>query len=282
MDRRMAMKYKISDLSKLLNVTTNTIRRYEKNGYLTPERDKSDYRWYNENDISRTAFIRLFIKCGFSHSEIKEMINNKSENIISICNNRLNEIDKELERLKYLRHWLKDNIQLMHTLEEINDNFIVIDCVGLKYIIYSSGNEVFNEDDRLKTINQFIYDVLEVQLIKLFKLDDLKNDAIVPYDGLAMKITDVKRLGLENFITDENKYIETYPKRKCLYGVIEIPAKDMQNSELTDKARLSFYKRACEYMENHSLIPDGDMMQIIVNAVGDTASALVSIPVKSK
>lgn len=276
------MKYKISDLSKLLNVTTNTIRRYEKNGYLTPERDKSDYRWYNENDICKTAFIRLFIKCGFSHTEIKEMINNKNENIINVCSDRLNEIDKELERLKYLRHWLKDNIQLMHTLEQINDDFIVINCVGLKYITYSNGNKIFNEDERIKTINQFIYDVLEVQLIKLFKLNDLENDVTVPYDGIAMKITDIKRLGLENVITDENEYIETYPERKCLYGVIKIPSKDIKNSELTNKASLSFYKRACEYMENHNLTANGDMMQIIVNAIGDTASALVSIPVKSK
>lgn len=58
------MKYKINKLAKILGVTTNTIRRYEKMGYIVPERDESDYRWYNGNDVPRIANIRLLRKTG--------------------------------------------------------------------------------------------------------------------------------------------------------------------------------------------------------------------------
>lgn len=46
------MKYKISELAKLLGVSTNTVRRYEDMGYISAVRDeKSGYRYYNDDDI---------------------------------------------------------------------------------------------------------------------------------------------------------------------------------------------------------------------------------------
>lgn len=39
------MRYKISDLAKLLDVSTNTVRRYEDMGYISAVRDEnSGYR----------------------------------------------------------------------------------------------------------------------------------------------------------------------------------------------------------------------------------------------
>ncbi|MBR1737871.1 MAG: MerR family transcriptional regulator [Firmicutes bacterium] len=73
------MKYKINELSKILGVTSTTLRRYENNKYIVPERGDSDYRWYTNNDISRVAQIRLFRKCGFSHQDIMSMLDNEEK-----------------------------------------------------------------------------------------------------------------------------------------------------------------------------------------------------------
>ena len=56
------MKYKISELAKLLGVSTNTVRRYEDMGYISAVRDeKSGYRYYNDDDIFSVMNAKLHV-----------------------------------------------------------------------------------------------------------------------------------------------------------------------------------------------------------------------------
>lgn len=272
------MKYKISTVAKLLGVTTNTIRRYEKSGYLLPYRDDSDYRWYDENDILRTAMIRLYLKCGFSHLDIQEMLNTSSNNILNICNTKLEEIDSQIKRLTFLRHWLKDNIKLMRTFEEIKDGYVVMNCVDLKYVLYSKGNQILTEKGRLETINQFMYSIPEVQLIRLFRLEDIKNNQFIPQNGWALKIMDIHKFNIEELVSDKNPFVETYPIQKCLYGVMEIPTKNITDEDIIEKARLEYYKKATKYLKANNFELKGDMMEIVVHTLGDFTGVLVCMP----
>lgn len=278
----IVVRYLTNDLAKLLGVTTNTIRRYENSGFLTPERDVANYRYYKDFDISKTAIIRMYIKCGFSHSEIRQMIGNNNNEIFKICDNRLHEIDNQIERLKRLRHWLKDNMQLMITIDGIKNNFVIMNCRTLKYIVYSVGDNILNEKNRLNTINHFMYDAPEVQLIQIFKLEDLKNEDFIPYRGWAIKETDVEKFNMTEIINDNNKFIETYYTQKCLYGVIEIPSTDIYDSDKTNKVRKEYLKKVREFINERGFIIVGDMMEIIVNALGDTVSILAGVPISNK
>lgn len=57
------MKYKISELAKLLNVSTNTVRRYEGYGHIKSKRDKNNtYRYYNKGDLTRLMTVRALRK----------------------------------------------------------------------------------------------------------------------------------------------------------------------------------------------------------------------------
>ena len=50
------MRYKISDLAKLLDVSTNTVRRYEDMGYISAVRD--------ENIMMMMGYsVYLMLKC---------------------------------------------------------------------------------------------------------------------------------------------------------------------------------------------------------------------------
>ncbi|MDO4300934.1 MAG: MerR family transcriptional regulator [Clostridia bacterium] len=274
------MRYLTNDLAKLLGVTTNTIRRYENSGFLTPERDVANYRYYKDFDISKTAIIRLYIKCGFSHSEIRQMIGNNNDKIFNICDNRLQEIDLQIERLKRLRHWLKDNMQLMITINGIRNNFVIMNCPALKYIIYSIGDNILNDKDRLNIINKFMYDVPEVQLITIFKSNDLKNGHFKAYRGWAVKEIDIEKFNIEKLVN--NNFIETYTTQKCLYGVIEIPSEYIYDFDKTNDIRKEYLKRVREFIDERDFAITGDMIEFIVNALGDTVSILACIPISDK
>jgi len=67
--------YKIGFISKLLNLSTQAIRLYEKKGLLTPSYVDEDtgYRFYSDQDIDTLWNIQLLRGYGFSIKDIKNM-----------------------------------------------------------------------------------------------------------------------------------------------------------------------------------------------------------------
>lgn len=69
----------IGKLAREAEVTPDTVRYYEKEGLLAPAR-KSDagYRLYDEDAARRLRFIRQAQQCGFSLTEIPELLTLKN------------------------------------------------------------------------------------------------------------------------------------------------------------------------------------------------------------
>lgn len=274
------MRYLTGDLAKLLGVTPNTIRRYSKIGFLTPSRDVSNYRWYESYDIDKAAMIRLYVKCGFTHEEIKNMLSSSRNDIIDFCMEKLENIDREIERYTRLRHWLKDNIKLMNYVNKLKDNFILTKCPALTYVIFSIGDEILNERKRLETINHFMYTAPEVQLISIFSKNEVKkNKNALPRTGWAIKEEDIEKFNMHNIVTD-NIYVEYYPSVDCLYHAAEIPVVDMYNEKKHDEIIKNCYDQIWEYMDKNMYDIDGDICETLVNAFGEKISFLICIPVK--
>lgn len=69
------MRFKIGELAKLAGCPVVTIRFYEKEGLLDkPERDKSNYRLYSEDDASRLRFILHCRKHGIKLADIRKLL----------------------------------------------------------------------------------------------------------------------------------------------------------------------------------------------------------------
>ncbi|MFT2089731.1 Zn(2+)-responsive transcriptional regulator [Paraglaciecola sp. 2405UD69-4] len=102
---------KISKLSKLSNLSTHTLRYYEKEGLLTPSgRSESNYRVYSEDDLITAKFIKRSKECGFSLSEIASLLaikNDKSQHVCaeakSITNLKIETINEQIEQLKKMQ-----------------------------------------------------------------------------------------------------------------------------------------------------------------------------------
>ena len=65
-------KYKISELAKEFDITTRSIRFYEDEGLIQPER-KGSMRMYNHRDKTRLKLILRGKRLGFSLAEIREL-----------------------------------------------------------------------------------------------------------------------------------------------------------------------------------------------------------------
>lgn len=69
------VRYKIGDVARLLGVSTDILRYYERKGVVTPEKDETnDYRYYNSWHINFLTDCLWFKNFGFSIEQIADML----------------------------------------------------------------------------------------------------------------------------------------------------------------------------------------------------------------
>ena len=107
--------YLIGQLAKLCDVSSDTLRFYEKNGLLKPAgRSDSGYRLYSEADLSRVKFILRSKAVGLSLDEIRELLDIRLEasqhscaEVKAITQAKLDEVDRKMAELRRIRTALK-------------------------------------------------------------------------------------------------------------------------------------------------------------------------------
>lgn len=133
--------YLIGQLAKLCNVSSDTLRFYEKNGLIEPAgRSDSGYRLYSEDNLSRVKFILRAKAIGLSLNEICELLDIRLEASLHSCAEvkaitqaKLDEVDSRINELQRIRQALKrindaccghDNDDASHCsiLSALNDN----------------------------------------------------------------------------------------------------------------------------------------------------------------
>ena len=92
--------YKIGELSKLCNISVKTLRYYDSEGLLVPDRiDKfTGYRYYSASKLVNCYRIIAFKELGFSLDEIRRQLTvGDNERIIGILNDKLAELNSLIE-----------------------------------------------------------------------------------------------------------------------------------------------------------------------------------------
>lgn len=88
----------IGKLALHADVTTDTVRYYEKEGLLTPsKRTGAGYRLYGEDAVRRLRFIKQAQQCGFSLKEIREVLALKNNDAACCKDVRSVAIEKKLQ-----------------------------------------------------------------------------------------------------------------------------------------------------------------------------------------
>lgn len=108
------MEHKIGDIAKLMGLTPEAIRYYEKMGIISPIKSHdSGYRYYSVWDIHVLIRARAYRQYGFSMNETVDLISKQEpENIVS----RLSE---EEDNLQEMIIWNLNLLQHLHEMQEI-------------------------------------------------------------------------------------------------------------------------------------------------------------------
>jgi len=242
------MEYKTGEVAKLLNVSKEMIRYYEKSGAFRPTRKENNYRSYTMLDIFSLIEVIEYKEMGIKLKDIDDMVNeNFNIKYIQKLNELINNLDKEI----YKKQLLKQRIQLIIDRNElckanvgnywiekapartlmllqkaIGDEYDKIDLpIKMAQAVFSPNNIVFNDgtiffkedhDEWWLSFDQCYYDVLE--LPNLGKIKHLDTQYCL------CTIVDVGDLGSFNryCYKDLLKYMEQkgYKQNGEIYGLL--------------------------------------------------------------
>lgn len=103
-------EYRIGAVTRLLGMSADTLRYYEKIGLLPMvSRMASGIRVYNERDVSRLRFIQRAQKMQFSLKEIGDLLSMREDpqhardDVRTLTQRKLAEVEEHLTDLKLLR-----------------------------------------------------------------------------------------------------------------------------------------------------------------------------------
>lgn len=140
----MKEKLLIGELAKIFNISTDTLRHYDKLDLLKPEQDpQNNYRYYDINSMFKLSRILFLKNLGISLSEISDYMNNKdAEHLIDMLRKKDQDLDEMIRHLLKLKYRINRNIELFEhaktqlgkiaVVEIKTKQGILLDAPGLK------------------------------------------------------------------------------------------------------------------------------------------------------
>lgn len=111
--------YTIGQLARELGVPTSTIRFYERQGLIRPERRSAgNYRLYSAESVERLRFIRAAKEVGFTVENIRLLLAMKDETsppcgeVESLVAQRLGAVKDQVDQLRRIERVLSEWLQI--------------------------------------------------------------------------------------------------------------------------------------------------------------------------
>lgn len=89
----------IKEVEQVLGVPRATIRFYEKEGLIAPQREESGYRSYSEADVNRLKQIIILRKLGIAVTDIAEILRG-TRPLSEVVANNIENLEKQMQEIK--------------------------------------------------------------------------------------------------------------------------------------------------------------------------------------
>lgn len=142
------MKYKVGEVSKILDIPVDTLRYLEKRDIVHPDKDDNNYRYYDAWDINFLIEYKKFRSYDFSSAQVEEILY-----VDDLCRFKSRFIDKQQEieeKIKYYTMLKKKNQEYLEALENIDDlmNSFKIDEIPELYYFTHRYNYQYETKDK--------------------------------------------------------------------------------------------------------------------------------------
>lgn len=250
----MEKYYSIGEMSKLNNVSIETLRHYDRENLLSPDyvNEKTGYRYYSVKSFMKMDIIKKCRALGLSLDEIKDVMKDYDslESILEVLKNQKKIVDKKLKELNNI----KSSIE---ALESDITNALNIG-VNKIYIKYNEERKLIKYDYLGRYTQEF-----EINLRK--SLVDIENNYnsfnyqivfVTSYSDLMDRdnLTYIQTLINPDKIIQKYEKIVTFPKGNYLTMYFDDTFYDTKQ----------YYDIIVKYIKDHKIKVIGDFHEIYI------------------
>lgn len=117
------MTYEIGTFSKMVNISIDTLRYYEKQGLIIPKRSPNNRRSYSDNDIKWINFIKRLKKTGMPiknirlYAALRYAGNSTIDDRLQLLNQQMFRLQEEQGEIQSHINFLNQKIETYHQLK---------------------------------------------------------------------------------------------------------------------------------------------------------------------
>ncbi|MBQ8831381.1 MAG: MerR family transcriptional regulator [Oscillospiraceae bacterium] len=251
------MRYKIGDVAKILGISTDLIRYYEKKGVVSPEKgEHNSYRYYDTWDINFLIDCLWYKNFGFSIDEISVI---ESETTYDSLLERIDDMSAEIEASAKRYQLLHERlVSQKETLENVRS--LIGKCevtMGPDFIYYlNRHNFEYESDSTLQTLSR--------RWLKYMPFSTRYFEIPVTAHGSEDKYSWGFSLDMHYVEEFDVKYappVERFESRPCIHSAFKSSGKNAFSPKHMD----FMFK----YAKTHGLKPVGNAFGNLVCSVVD-------------
>lgn len=243
------MKYKISEVANLLDITPEAVRYYESKGIITPTRSESTgYRYYGGWEIHMLIRARTYRQLGYSLEEIERLLNEYNmDDIVSNLSEREEAIKEEIIWKKQLLDHIEIKRESLIRANELIGKYRIQYRPEIYRLEMQDGYVLYPDKEIQSIIIKWIDKIPFVFTSTLFPLDEINKGERGFTVGLGIYKNYAKLLGIV-----ESEYIRILPSELC----IETGIQTRSNKIITPDLLID----AIEYMNSKGMKLSGDVV----------------------
>ena len=243
------MKYKIGTVAKLLGVSAEALRLYERNGILVSERGEGEngYRYYSRLDITALLRARTYHQYGFSMRETESLINTDDvEYARQEYQKRADELEKEILHKQQILRYLR---QISSLLEELSSELWTIRPgirPGLYRLEFMKGEDLILTREQMDLFPHWVGLAPFSFTSQRNCWSSLEEGRDESFSALGVMEEDAAALGMPSFLSGGTYY----PPVPCLYTIVEISEENSSCVQYLDHLNT--------YVREHYITVTGD------------------------
>lgn len=212
------MAYRIGTIAKLLGMSAEGIRMYERSGILSAQREneENDYRSFDHLDITALIRARGYHYCGFTTREIEKLINSSDvEEVAELYARKEEELRREIVYKRLQMECLEEFRRLTEEAEEKLFQISVRERPALYRFEFIRDGILILEGDREKAFRTWVRKTPMVFLSQMNSWEKLLRGETQVTAALGILAEDAGALELDT------AYAKYYKKCCCLYTIVK-------------------------------------------------------------
>ena len=251
------MRYKIGDVAKILGISPDLLRYYEKKGVVKPVKDQNnDYRYYEPWDINFLIDCLWFKNFGFGIEQVAHMVSSCTmDELLSVMGDKESEIEENIFRQELLLRRGRQHLKEVSRVRDLLGKCDLVDSPEIyRYLnrynfIYDNSKELQKLSHQWLQYMPFTHRCFEIER------DDLSNGR----DNYAWGFS----LGMD-YVRDLKVPLNP--------PVMHLPSQLSIHSAFTSSGKGAFTPRHLEFMVDYAREHD---LEVAGNARGNLVCSIL-------